>query len=210
MRIQVVLAAGVLLIAALLGLTLSRRPLIPIGVSGPANPEGLTVVSAGTRVCQSNEVLPRATTAIRLALDVALGPAISVQARSGAHVLTQGSVDSGWRGRDVTVAVGRVPRTTPHVELCFAIAPSSEPVGLLGVPTSAATAARNANAKLPGRVGIEYLRPSGRSWWSLALGVLRRMGLGRAPAGTWIALLVGALMASAALAASWAVLRRLR
>jgi hypothetical protein len=209
-HVPIVLAAGALLIAAAFAVTLSHRPLVPIGLSRHTQPEGIAVVAANTRVCQANEVVPRGTTALRLALNTAIGPAVTVEATSGARLVTRGSVASGWRGRDVTVAVRRVERTSTHVELCMTIAPSSEPVGLLGESAAPANAATNAGAKLPGRVGVEYLKPGRRSWWSLVLPTARRMGLGRAGAGTWIALLVGALMAGAAAAASWLVLARPR
>ncbi len=53
---------------------------------------------------------------------------------------------------------------------------------------------------------IEYLRPGPGSWWSLASAVARRMGLGRAPSGTWVALLPLALMSVAVALAAWLVL----
>jgi hypothetical protein len=54
---------------------------------------------------------------------------------------------------------------------------------------------------------IEYLRRGSSSWWSLALAVARRMGLGRAWAGTWIVLLVAIMMGSAIAIASWLTTR---
>ncbi|MGH2855089.1 MAG: DUF2142 domain-containing protein, partial [Solirubrobacteraceae bacterium] len=47
------------------------------------------------------------------------------------------------------------------------------------------------------------------SWWSLALPMARRMGLGRSPSGTWIAFVPIALMAAAAGLAVWLLLGQL-
>jgi hypothetical protein len=63
---------------------------------------------------------------------------------------------------------------------------------------------------LPGRIKIEYLRADHSSWWSAAQAVARRMGLGRAPTGTWIALLLTGLMGVVVVTASWLTLKELR
>ena len=84
-----------------------------------------------------------------------------------------------------------------------------ESVELLGEPTSGAFAARGRRGPLPGRIRVEYLRPGGASWWSVAPEVARRMGLGRAAPGTWIVLLVLALMGCLVALCSRLVLREL-
>jgi len=40
------------------------------------------------------------------------------------------------------------------------------------------------------------MEPGGGSWWSRALSVARHMGIGHAISGTWVALLVAALVAA--------------
>ena len=85
-----------------------------------------------------------------------------------------------------------------------------ETIELVGAPASESTAARARDGVLSGRLRVEYLRPGAASWWSLAPEVARRMGLGRAPSGTWIALLVLVLMASIAAACARVILRELR
>jgi len=72
-------------------------------------------------------------------------------------------------------------------------------------------AARSRQGKaLPGRFRIEYLRAASSSWWSQALTVARRMGLGRSPGGTWIVAPMIALMVAAIAVASRLILRELR
>jgi len=56
---------------------------------------------------------------------------------------------------------------------------------------------------------IEYLRPGESSWWSLATSVARRMGLGRAETGTWVALLAILLMVAVGGAMSRVILKEL-
>jgi hypothetical protein len=101
------------------------------------------------------------------------------------------------------------------------IAPNSEPMDVLGLPTTKSQLAafatewapgqpKGAPKALPGRLGIEYLAPSHGSWWSRLLSVARHFGLGRAYSGTWIALLVAALMAAVVVLAVRLSLRELQ
>jgi hypothetical protein len=63
--------------------------------------------------------------------------------------------------------------------------------------------------RLPGRIDIEYLGSGQGSWWSRLLPVARHMGLGRAFSGTWIVLLVAAMVAAVGALAGRLVLREL-
>ncbi len=63
---------------------------------------------------------------------------------------------------------------------------------------------------LPGRIAVEYVRAGSSSWWSLVPSVARRMGLGRAWAGTWVAAMVALLMVTGIVLASWLTLREAR
>jgi hypothetical protein len=73
-------------------------------------------------------------------------------------------------------------------------------------PRSAA-AVTSTGEPLAGRLGVEYLAASNRSWWSRILEVARHMGLGHALSGTWVVLLIAALMAAVGALAIRAVLR---
>ena len=101
-------------------------------------------------------------------------------------------------------------RPATHATVCFAFAGAEERVSFLGVPTAGASGAWTSAGPLPGRMAVEYLRPGRSSWWSLAPSVARRMGLGRAWAGTWVVLLAGSLMALAIALGSWLTIREAR
>jgi len=56
---------------------------------------------------------------------------------------------------------------------------------------------------------IEFLKPGKRSWLSSASSVARHMGLGRWIHGTWMVLLVIALLGAILLGASWLTVKEL-
>lgn len=163
----------------------------------------------GGSSCQGGESLPRGTSAIRLALEAAIGPSVEVEAFAGERPLTGGVRGSGWTGASVTVPVSPLGEAASNVTVCFALVHTRVPVSLLGMLTGRHGAARLGGQPLRGRVAVEYLRAGHASWLSLALPVARRMGLGRAVAGTWIALLVLALMLVLAVTVCRLVVREL-
>lgn len=211
-RVGLVLAAGLALLAVAIGVTLSGSPLVIAGASSDRATEKLARTEGHADVvCQPGEVLPRGTSAIRLTLKAVAGPRVSVGVLSGTRELTSGVAASGWMGAAVTVPVRPIARTTAHVRICFRVSPAPENITIIGRATPPKMAAVNGSGRpLPGRIGIEYLRPGPRSWWSAAPAVARRMGLGRAPSGTWMVLLPIALMAIAIAGTSWLVVRGLR
>jgi len=80
-----------------------------------------------------------------------------------------------------------------------------------GAGAGPATAARTlAGDRLPGRFTIEYMRPASASWWSSIETVARRLGLGHAPSGTWLAVFLLLAMGTVVATASWLAVRELR
>jgi hypothetical protein len=209
--VRVALAAGLALTALALAVTLTASPATTASTSPITVDTQLTGTQHGLSVCQAEETLPRGTTALRFSLRALIGPRIAVKALAHGRVITAGERAPGWTAGDVTVPVARVARTVAHAQVCLAFALSDETVDIGGGRTSPARAARTANGQvLPGRIKIEYLRPGERSWWSLALSTARHLGLGRAWAGTWVALLVLTLMAAVLALTVWRVLRLAR
>lgn len=207
-RIRIALAAGLTAIAAALVVTLSHSPLtVARGDSSTAG--GLVSTKQPARACQSEEALPRGTSAIRLAMLAALGPKVTVKVLSGSRVLTQGDHPAGWSSGSVTIPVKPVASAIAPVKVCFSLSSMNGIVTPRGWRTRPAAAAISGEGPLPGRIGIEYLRSSHRSWWSSAASVIRRLGLGHAAGGVWSALL--ALMLAVAFVAltSWLLLREL-
>jgi hypothetical protein len=210
-RTAVTLAVGLALVTAAIGLTLSGSPIAVIHANSTVAQGAIAEARGGVQACQGDEELPSGTSAIRLSLTSASGSQVSVQALSGSRVLTSGAVESGWIGGSITIPVRPVVHTTSHARICLKLGKSTEQVALVGQPTSGAVAATSsAGARLPGRIKIEYLRADRSSWWSAAPAVVKRMGLGRAPSGSWIVLLIGALMGVAVVLASWVTLKELR
>jgi hypothetical protein len=209
MRIKAALAASLALIALALALTLSHAPLA-VARKGVAPEHTLVSADKPAKACQASETLPRDTTAIRLGLTSALGPRVAVKVLSGSRAIARGSAAAGWSGASVTVSVKPISHTVAPVAVCFTTTLMNGTVAMRGVPTSPRAAAKSEEGPLPGRMGIEYLRPGNSSWWSQLTAVARHLGLGRAASGTWNALLVAALAAALVTLSSWLVLQELR
>ncbi len=208
------------LLLAVGAFTLTRSPSRVLLTNGSVGNSPLTSTSGDLSLCQANELLPADVSAIRLSMWAFLGWNIHVKAYRGLKVLTEGSRRPDWTSTSVTVPVKPLKRAAAGVTLCYSIGANSEPALVLGTPASAVDAAASLRygvpapqaplvSKLPGRFGVEYLASGRSSWWSLVLSVARRMGLGRAFAGTWIALLVAALMAAVGVLALRLTLREI-
>jgi hypothetical protein len=220
---ELTLAAGVALIVAAGAVTLTRSPPRVVRAVGHVKGEAaeLDFTTGDLAICQGGEALPSGVSGIRLTMRAFYGVQVHVAAYGGSRVLTEGGRGADWTGQTVTVPVDEVDRTSAHVRLCFALGPNSEPVVVLGSRSSARQAAvafpstskpqpgASAGRTLSGRVGVEYLASGRESWWSLAVSVARRFGLGRAFSGTWIALLVAALMVAVGALAVRLALREL-
>jgi hypothetical protein len=211
--VRVALVAGLALTAVAIGVTLTGSPTtlistnrVPINalLADGNNP------SESKKVCQANEVLPQGTSAIRTWVEDIVGPKVTVEALSGTRILTSGTRPPGWIGGTVTVPVTPVRRTTSHVEVCFTLNPTYENTSMFGDSAPPAIRAIAGGQSLPGRLRIEYLKPDRRSWSSLALPVVRRMGLGRAPSGIAVVLLIAAFMTAMLILVSRVILRELR
>ena len=206
---RVALAASLALLVLALVLVLSGSPLTVAATNSiPAYP-AVAYAHGGSSGCQLGGAMPQGTTAIRLSISQNTGPSVALKAFSGTLPITQGKRGAGW-GIDetVTVPVKRVPRTIPETRICIAFGPAVETIEINGSVVDVATA--RGEQRRARRFRVEYLRPGHSSWWSLASSVARRMGLGHAPSGTWIALVVIALMIALAGLTSWLLLEEQR
>lgn len=191
-RVALILSLALIVIVG--ALTLTRSPLRVVRVS--VKPEGALASTTGTpTVCQADEILPRGVSAIRLGLEASFGPKVLLRAYSHSRVLTAGNRASDWTGSSVTVPVKPLGRTVSYVKVCFSVPTNDGLLQLYGVPTGTRQAAvEDEGHPLPGRVNIEYMTPSGNSWWSRAVSLGRHIGVGHAISGTWVALLLATLM----------------
>jgi hypothetical protein len=209
-RIKLVLAAGLLAIALSAWATLARAPLIVTRENLPKTHHSLIATNRPAEACQTQEVLPRSTVAIRLGLGSVLGPKVTLSVLSGTRVLTRGMRTPGWEGASVSVPVQPLSATVAPVKICFHLLSFNGRVTMFGWPAGNPEAAISEGQPLPGRMHVEYLRSSQRSWGSMASEVARRFGLGRAASGTWTVFLVMGLAATLITLSSWLLTRELR
>jgi hypothetical protein len=210
-RASITLAVGLVLVTIAIVVTLSGSPLLVVDTNGTPASQELVEASTGAGACQSDEYMPAGISAIRLTLVAAVGPRVGLTVSSGGRVLTSGVAHSGWTSGAVTVPVKALAYPVTDARVCFVLGPSPENVQMGGASSSAALAARDlSGAALPGRFTVEYMRAGGSSWWSLVRTVAKHAGLGREPSGSWIVLLILALMAGMLIAGSWLAVRELR
>jgi hypothetical protein len=194
MGAKATIAVSVALMAIIGALTLTHSPARILRASATAQAV-VGYTTSNPAACQKNEVLPGGVSAIRVWLDSGLGPSLRVRVDAGRRVIAEGVRAAGWAGGSVTVPVKPVSHTVSHVKLCLDPGPNSEPVWIFGVRTPAREAAFSPEGqRLGGRFGVEYLAAGGGSWWSRALSVARHVGIGHALSGTWVALLIAAVM----------------
>jgi hypothetical protein len=207
--VKLALAAGLALLAVAILVTLSRSPASVAQTNEtPGHPAGVIAsTTEGASYCQGREALPPGTSALRVWLDAAFGPRVRVTVSARGQQLTSGEQGSGWTGGSVAIPVRPLSQAISGATVCVSFPLHDETLVIQGSPAAPANAARDGSQPLPGRIAIEYLRPGGRSWASMAGAIARRMGFGRAAAGTWIAFLALALLAAIAAITTAAVLR---
>jgi hypothetical protein len=208
-NVRVALAIGLTLVASAVALVLSSSPVRIAATNGVPVRAVVASTHGPARVCQRSEALPAGTSGLRLSLGTALGPSVTIEAIAAGHVLTGGTRDAGWAGGDVTVPVAPVRHAATDVTICVALGHSREVLSVLGQRNRRARRAPSTTGRPRWRMRIEYLATGKGSWWSQILPVARRIGLGRAPSGTWIVLVLAALMAAVTALASRLCVREL-
>jgi hypothetical protein len=195
--VKVTLGVGIALIAIVGAYTLTRSPPRVVRASPPVQSPVATTI-AGASFCQGGETLPAGVSGIRLAIWAFFGANIHVTVSSGSRTLTAGRRGPDWTGSTVTVPVTPLRHAVSPAKVCIDVGPNSEVLYFMGreSPRSVAAVA-STGEPLAGRLGIEYLAAGNRSWWSRILEVARHMGLGHALTGTWVVLLIAALMVAA-------------
>ncbi len=209
MRIKIVLAAGLALIALATVAVLLHSPETVAATNGVVPRTSLASTFKDAQACQAGETIPAGTTAIRLQIVATTGPRVSVQVRQGRRLLTSGTLAPPWYGSVVTVPVARVEHVVRHATVCFQLSDLSGEIQAYGSPTPPAQAAHAAGKALPGRIAIYYLRRGAQSWLSLAGSVAEHMELGRAASGSAIVVVIAALAAAAIALGAWTTNREL-
>ena len=202
--VRLTLSGGLALIAVAVLVTLSRSPPVLAGTNSVA-PDLFVAATNGNAVyCQAGERLPAGTTAIRLWVNTNISPPTQVAVLAGSLVLTRGRQQPGRLATTIAIPVTPLARTFSDVKVCFKLGPAVEQVRLLGgeVPHSRP-------GEPPVKIRVEYLRAGRSTWWDLVRSIARRIGLGRAPSGTWAVLVPVVSMAAAILLTVWLLLREL-
>ena len=209
-RVTLALALGLATLAIALVVVLSGSPLVLARANPVPADEPVYKAAGGSGACQSGETVPAGVSAIRLIFVAVVGPRLSLTVSSPAGAVTAGSVGSGWTAGAVTVPVKPMSHPVASARICFRLGSSAEGVEVGGSAAGPAVAARTLSGKvLPGRFTVEYMHRARDSWWSSGETVARRLGLGHAPSGTWLAVLLLVAMGSVVTGASWLVLREL-
>jgi hypothetical protein len=208
--VKAALAAGLGVTTIAAALTLTQAP-ATVARSNSVPEEGVVESTAGdVSACQVDEALPPAISAIRLSLQATVGPRVTVEVLSGDRILTRGTRGAGWTAGAVTVPVRPPLRAAADTTICYALGPTRGPVSAFGASAPVALTLHGGDGSpSAGRMKVEYLRPGSSSWWSRILSVARRMGLGHAGSGTWLAVLAAALAMTVVALASWLVVREL-
>jgi hypothetical protein len=208
--VPIVLAAGLVLIAGLVGVTLARSPPTLAGTNRVPAESSIGVVERDVGVCQGDETLPAGTSAIRLSLVSIVGPRVAVRVLSGGRVVTRGGTGAGWTSSEVTVPVAPVARAVAPATVCVRLSDLNGEVEFKGARTSAPVAVSERGEHLHGRLRVEYVRAGHSSWTTLISTVARHISLGRAWSGMWVVFFLLALALSMVALMSWGILRELR
>jgi hypothetical protein len=202
--VRIALALGLIAVATALGVVLSRAPLTVAASNGiQARPDVTTIRSARV-ICQDGGTIPAGTTAVRISLSANVGPSIQLSVLSHLQRATSGSREAGW-GTDetVTVPVSRIAQTIQESRLCLTLGPPAEWMQVNGERGRTSIGTHRTLLR------FEYLRPSRRSWLSIASSVASRLGLARAAAGAWVAYVVVAGMIAVSALVARLLLREL-
>ncbi|HEY4809454.1 MAG TPA: hypothetical protein VIH71_00205 [Solirubrobacteraceae bacterium] len=207
--VKLTLVVGVAVLIGVVAYTLTRSP--PRVLRAGLTPQTvLSPLEGAGEACQGDELLPAHTSAIRLSIVAYIGARMRLTVYSGSQILTEGSRGPDWTGTSVTVPVKPLARTVSNVKLCVDVGPNSEAIYLFGRETPPAQALSvPTGGRLSGRLDVAYLGSGKGLWWSRVLTVARHMGLGRAFSGTWIALLIAALVGAVGVLAAGLTLREL-
>jgi hypothetical protein len=207
--VRIALAVALALAAVAVGAALSRAPLSIAGTSSATTQVDVEFDKGDMRECQRVATIPQGTSAIRVALEVrAVGPTVTVEVLSRGRLLTRGELAAGWGvATSATVPVKALSATVHDALVCTAVGPLVESFRARGALVNPTITEARGLSQL--ELGMEFLRPGPRSWWSLVPAIVHNMGLGRAPGGTSDTVLAGVLLLAVALLAVWLTLREL-
>jgi hypothetical protein len=207
-RPQIALVVGLALIAAAIAIVLSSSPIAVIGTNSIAE-EATENVNGDIGGCQYVGQVPRGTSAIRIPLAANSGPQVNIQVLAGSHRVSEGERAAGWGADEtITVPINALAHTIDNARICTTLGSTIESVGLRGMPASTTSLHNHGLAGVALR--MEYLQPGPQSWGSLLPSISRTLGFGHAIGGSWIILLLLAIMISLVALTSYLALGEIR
>jgi hypothetical protein len=191
MSVRAVVAVGVAVLLACVGVVLADAAPRRAGTNTITDVATVAQLRAGQRHCQNGETVPKDAASLRV-LVATFGepiPSLAVTVRDAeGRVVTGGHRVAGGREGLVAIPVRQVSRTTPNTEVCL---------------TRGAGHARRLvlYGEAP-RIRLEWLRPGNESWYALLPTVAHRFSFGKASlfGPLWL-LVAAALVVLAALVA---------
>ncbi len=191
--VKIALGVALALVVIAIGAVLAHKPLVVVGSNGVAPLYRNGSVAVDTTSCQAGGTLPAGTSALRISLGANTNPEIGVRVFAGSRLLTQGARGAGGGlNASATIPVRRVSSTVHDARVCITLGPSGEVMGIRGIASRPEVDGLFRLQDV--RLGIEYLHPGSRSWWSYVSSIAYHFGLGRAAGGTWIGFFVIVLM----------------
>jgi hypothetical protein len=188
---------GALIIAGLLLGVLLQTPERVIASNSVTIAGELGSAPSGSTVCQAGERLPASTQTLRVSLAGYLGPEVSLSVLRGGVAVARGEHHAEWVGGSLTFGLRPAIRSETAATICITRDSTRRALSLLGGESAPGAVATEGRTPLAGRMRVEYLTRGNRSWLASAESVARRLGLGHSPGGTWIVLLLVAMMACA-------------
>ncbi len=189
MRVRLVLAAGLVLLAVAVVLTLARRTQLSAG--NHVVPAGFAAtLPPGGELCQPNPDLAPDAAAAQVVVATRGRPVPRVDLRfldPTGRIVAAGSRPAGGPEGPVSIPLGPARDAAAAARLCLRITGSST-VLLAGVGSPPDPSDEVVNGVLqPGRISVVYLSGGGpKRWWSQTSAIDRRFGLGKAGFfGTW-------------------------
>jgi len=214
-RVRIVLAVALALVAGAVALALSQRAQRLAGTSFVLQRAFVAAVPSGGTACQPATWLAGGSAAAQVVVSPygrrPLALSVSFRDPDGA-LAARGSVRGvPARGGAVTVPFARVVRGDhPNATACVRD-DGADGLALSGDVASPGAAARVGGRATGGVVGFRYLRAGRESWWSLLPSLARRFGLGKASAfGTWTLPVLALVLAAVWVAAARLLLREAR
>lgn len=209
-RTRLALACAALILLGAIAVVLTQSAPRRSGVNGipPATFEA--VLGAGEAACQSGELIPGHTAALRATIGTygLPGPRVDVTVTGPGGPVTRGGLARGWRQGVVSLPVALVRQTMPNAQVCLRNqGPSRIAIAGSG-PYQPALELRGPHGTRHVAVGLrfEYMRPGRESWFSLLPTLWHRMTLAKgdlvrhwAPWGALVFMLVAGALSVAAL-----------